>query len=597
MLQPGHRLTLISAMRPPAGFRFDAAMAVTFTLDLRALLAAPAAFAMTGADGLVTDDQAVEPIELLHAIRAHAGNMTVFTQAGGIALPPRARNVFAFLERSVVPVTAPRGGLVHPKVWVLRYHSIEVPAASRMRVLSASRNLTFDASWDAILRLDESDGDDGCRLHPVAELFEALAGRTVLAMDPDHAARVTSLCADLRRTTFARPPGVDDLRFHVLGLTGAGWPLPDKADRSLIISPFVTDDFLTRPGLATVNELVSSIESLDRLGPDVISSIGSVWSFDDASNPVPAPAEEHLSPNDPGRPIRGLHAKVFAFETGTRAQLFCGSANATGAAFNRNVEVLVELIGPTSALGIDRLCEGNPDELGLRSMFKTYLPPLEPVSPEANEVLDGARRDLASLAIEGTVEASGDGWSVTYATTKPLPAMTGVTMSCWPLTTADCRAVTAGDLLDVRFELALESISGFLAFEIADQEGTTLTRFVVPVTLTGLPPDRDRHLMRMLIGDAERFLRYLLALLDEDQDQTGLLDLIDHVAAEPADHLNGVLSLPVLEKLLRTMRRDPAKLVAIHPLVTDLDADGALPPGFFDLWNTVYDVALTSTGR
>ena len=45
------------------------------------------------------------------------------------------------------------------------------------------------------------------------------------------------------------------------------------------------------------------------------------------------------------------------------------------------------------------------------------------------------------------------------------------------------------------------------------------------------------------------------------------------------------------------MRRDPAKLLAIHPLVTDLDADGALPPGFFDLWNTVYDVALTSTGR
>ena len=52
MLQPTNRLTLIDAMRPPAGFGLESAMAVTFTLDLRALLAAPAAFALTGADGV-----------------------------------------------------------------------------------------------------------------------------------------------------------------------------------------------------------------------------------------------------------------------------------------------------------------------------------------------------------------------------------------------------------------------------------------------------------------------------------------------------------------------------------------------------------------
>ena len=46
MLAPANRLTLIEAMRPPPGFRVESAMAVTFTLDLRALLAAPAAFAL-----------------------------------------------------------------------------------------------------------------------------------------------------------------------------------------------------------------------------------------------------------------------------------------------------------------------------------------------------------------------------------------------------------------------------------------------------------------------------------------------------------------------------------------------------------------------
>ena len=35
MLQPANRLTLIDSMRPPAGFHFESAMAVTYTLDLR----------------------------------------------------------------------------------------------------------------------------------------------------------------------------------------------------------------------------------------------------------------------------------------------------------------------------------------------------------------------------------------------------------------------------------------------------------------------------------------------------------------------------------------------------------------------------------
>ena len=55
MLQPTNRLTLIDAMRPPADFRLESAMAVTFTLDLRALLAAPAAMALTESAGTVSD--------------------------------------------------------------------------------------------------------------------------------------------------------------------------------------------------------------------------------------------------------------------------------------------------------------------------------------------------------------------------------------------------------------------------------------------------------------------------------------------------------------------------------------------------------------
>ena len=146
--------------------------------------------------------------------------------------------------------------------------------------------------------------------------------------------------------------------------------------------------------------------------------------------------------------------------------------------------------------------------------------------------------------------------------------------------------------MEACFETTLEAISGFLAFELTqkDKEGTQ-TGFVVPVPLAGVPEHRERYLLRALVGNAERFLRYLLALLDEDSGQMNLLDVVKGVSEDAAAGNDGPANLPVLEKLLRTMRRDPAKLAGLHPLVSDLADDGALPPGFAELWATIYDVA------
>ena len=598
MLQPTNRLTLIDAMRPPTGFSLESAMAVTFTLDLRALLAAPAAFALAEPDGIASDGGTHEPVELLHALRSHAGKITVFSQAGEIALPP-SRRVFAFLERLVVPVSAPRGGIVHPKMWVLRYEAVDEspdgqPHEQRLRVLITSRNLTFDASWDAVVRLDEAADGVGVRLEPVAELFEGLLGAAVGAVSTGHRSRVRSLSAALQTTRFALPAGVDDLRIHVLGLTRTPSPLPGAVERTLIISPFVTDDFFTAVRRAPVDELVSRPESLDLLRPDVLTDVTTVYGFDDGSTPDLAMEHERSSPDDPGQRLVGLHAKVFAFEDGDRARLFLGSANATGAAFNNNVEILVELAGPTAVLGIDRLCDGTEDEPGLRDLFTTYKGPGPPVDETAKtSTLDGARRALARLRFEGVVEESGSGWAITYRSPEPIPVLDGTKIHCWPLASAgNRRRVATGEPLEIRFETSLNNISGFLAFEL-DHEDGTLTGFVVPVPLVGVPEHRERYLLRELIGNAERFLRYLLALLDEDSGQMDLPDAVEGASQEAVANGNHPVSLPVLEKLLRTMQRDPAKLAGLHPLVSDLAEDEALPEGFAELWAMIHDVADT----
>jgi hypothetical protein len=575
-------------------------LAVTFTLDLRALLAAPAAFALTGADAADDDARQNEPIELLHALRSHARKLTIFSQVGEIALPP-SRRIFAFLEQTVVPVRAPLGGVVHPKVWVLRYEAGRTPGGGeprerRLRVLIASRNLTFDASWDTVLRLDEATDGRGADLGAVGDLFEGLVPHAGATISADHARRVSALSAALGEARFALPAGVDDLSVHVLGLTPGASPLPSSADRSLIISPFLSDDFFTQTYRAPVDELVSRPESLDLLHAGTFERVCRAYAFDDGSVVDLGADTERLSGHDPGRPLVGLHAKLFAFEHGGRAWVFFGSANATGAAFARNVEILVELVGPVAKLGIDRLCEGTEDERGLRALFATYSAS-DPGLPEDGDApgLDTARRAIAGLAIDGFVEESGSGWAITYRSTAAVPTV-DASIHCWPLASpGNRRPVAGGEPLQARFETTLETISGFLAFEIIDEQ-ENVTKFVVPVPLHGVPENRERLLLKALIGNAERFLRYLLALLDEDATTMDLLDLVDATSAEGSDDGIGAFALPVLEKLLRTMRRDPGKLAGIHPLVADLAADDALPPGFAELWTTIYEVAV-SGGR
>ena len=596
MLQPTNRLTLVDAMRPPVGFHLESAMAVTFTLDLRALLAAPAAMALTESADIASNGSPHEPIELLHALRSHANKISVFSQVGEIGLPP-SRRVFAFLERTVLPVDAPLGGIVHPKVWVLRYEAVgeaknDHQTEKRLRVLVASRNLTFDASWDTVVRLDEATGSAGALLAPVGELFEGLLDNVVSTVSTDHRNRVLSLSASLESTPFALPMGVDDLRAHVLGLSRKPSPLPGVVERSLIVSPFVSDDFFTTIRPAPVGELVSRPESLDLLRSGTLDKVASVYAFDDGSTPDVDVEQEGFSTEDPGRPLVGLHAKIFAFEEGNRARLFLGSANATGGAFSSNVEILVELAGPASVLGIDQLCEGTGDEPGLRVLFSPYGGPDPTGDKDGDRSLDRARRTIARLPFEGLVKESGAEWAVIYRSRQPMPNLDRTEIFCWPLAVAGHRTrVAAGEPFQVRFETSLETISGFLAFELSDEEGAQ-TRFVVPVPLVGLPDYRERFLLRALVGNAERFLRYLLALLEEDWDQTDLRDSVERVSDDETAEGGGPMSLPVLEKLLRTMRRDPGKLAGLHPLVSDLADDDALPSGFAELWAMIYDVAI-----
>jgi hypothetical protein len=577
-------------MTPPAGFSLSEAMGVTFTLDLRALLAAPAAFALATIAADTDGGEELPPIDLLHAVRTYADKLTVFSQAGEMSLPP-SRRVFAFLDRGVIPVRAPRHGVVHPKVWVLRYVAgADDPgtAEHRLRVLVASRNLTFDASWDTIVRLDESPRGRGADLGPIGGLFDQLLGNALIPVDDTHRARVRALSDALRDARFALPDGVDAVTPHILGFDDMHNPLPADAHRGLVISPFLSSDFLTELSPVGLEKVISRAEALDGLTSAAQDRIKAMCVFEDGESLESDREVDARSPRDPARPLVGLHAKVFAFETDRRAHLFLGSANATGPAFRNNVEILLEFVGAHERLGIDALLASSPDECGLESMFVPYRP-TEPDEAPAGATLDHARRSIGLITIDGDVAAHGDDWLVSYRSRNPLPTVDEVRIECWPLSVPASRTiVTGGQPLDVAFVCTLDAISRFLAFELTGPDGL-ITGFVVPVPLAGVPGERDQALMRRLVSSEERFLRYLLASLEGRHEPGDTHDPQAERGGAAAG--GGTVSVPILEKLLRAMREDRRQVAALHPLVAALHADDALPDGFSELWSAVRQVA------
>ena len=352
MLGTRERTLLLESLRPPTGYRLRRAVGTSFTLDLMALLTAPLAFTFFDAHD---DDGSpmADPVALLEALRRHAEKVTLFCQAGAIAVPKPQQRLLAYLEGSVFEVQAPReGGIFHPKIWVLNFEADDRPAI--YRVLCLSRNLTFARTWDTCLRLEGrlTQRQRGYwRNKPFADLLLALPGLATRSPPADLQRDIGRMAYEIRRVDF-RPPGpFSDFRVHNFGLGHRrGWPFP-KVERSLVVSPFLVGstvrDLVRDHGLEVLISRPETLEDVGRsLGKEglpstcyVLSPGASLDSRDaeeevkeqvDGTPPADEPLPDSGSPPDNDEvELVGLHAKMFLFENGQEATLFTGSANAT----------------------------------------------------------------------------------------------------------------------------------------------------------------------------------------------------------------------------------------------------------------------------
>jgi len=576
-------------LTPPPGFVFDQAIATTFSLDPLTLLGIPLHLALLGRSKDVLSD----PIALLEALRRTAGRITLYVENSRIQAPKNDLVLYGLLESMIVQVSAPNGGVFHPKLWALRFVEPGEDSPPFLRLLVLSRNLTTDRSWDLALQLEgRPAGGNIAANRGLGELFRDLPTMAVGKLDDSRRSQAALIGDEIRRTRWELPDGYEQVAFHVLGRQSRLWT-PPYSQRLAVISPFVTGPALEHLRKATdeLTGVIARPEQLNDLPPKTFDLAKNWYTLSEA-------AETEDGEEDVDRDTLGLHAKAYILQNGWYTTLFVGSANATSEALlaGGNVEVLAELTGKKSRVGgIDDLL--GPDGLG--PVVVSYQRPDEmPVQDaeeiEAQKALDEGRKTLANAAMHVECLAEGGIWRLVLQSDTGFELPGIGSCRAWPITVKDSSAVGAMGLIrGMQVEigrLATASITGLIAFELIASVKPRACRFVLNLPVVGMPDERDIAIMRMIIRNRDGFLRYLLLLLGESEDGNGAGDtpVLGELGSSSWFSGSGLDSMPLLEELTRTLSRDPARLREVDRFVTRLaeteDGRQVIPSGFLDLW-------------
>jgi hypothetical protein len=614
MLRTRERTLLLETLRPPPGYSLDQAIGTSYTLDLHALLVAPLAFTFFHHED-ESGSPTADPVALLEALRRHAEHITIFCQAGAIALPKPQQTLLAFLERSVVQVGArKKGGIFHPKIWLVRFVADDQPV--RYRFLCLSRNLTFHRAWDTCLVLDgelEERKRAFARNRPLADLIAALPTLATRRPSAHAVERAILMATEVPFVDFEVPGPFEAIAFHPLGLEDRNaWSFP-AAQRSLVISPYLTE-WAVRHFAEKLNlqVLVSRPESLDALATDILPGSGTYVLSSGArldAQMAEEEASETTSVSTEGTTaeqveLTGLHAKLFLIENGATADAFVGSANATTAAFQRNVELLVQLTGKRKQVGIAALLGGSEEQRtndGLQSLLQSYV---RSESGEDNEAQRALERDLQLLAAEVAsaelqvfVEAGDEEALFELRLRGELPALpAGTSVRFWPSTFSSehGREVAAGGTIEVEVPVTFEAITAFWGVELElHREGRSAThRFVAWYPLVGAPTDRRERILHSLLKDSRQVLRLLLLLLSREELDVQAFAQGDSRASGRWGAGSAWSEPTLLEALLESLSRDPKQVDRAARLIEDLrrtpEGRELLPPELDAIWEPVW---------
>lgn len=627
MLDPQQRRLLTEIIRPPEDYELDQAIACTYSLDLLALASIPllAQGHESGAQTAIAEDNTADSqLAGIECLRRDMSRYSVFCQAGAMHVPSPPQPLFLWLEQSVVEVRVPESrngpGVFHPKLWLLRF--IDGAKEVRYRLVVLSRNLTFDRSWDVVATLEgayHSDRKNRIKASvPVSEFITALGSEipSIRPMTPEHQSRIRLFADEVARVQFQADAECESWAFWPIGIKGhrysvnhlfksetspfASWIRKStQSGRNLmVVSPFLGPDLLEELGAVSQRQqitLVSSEISLDRFGgalPQRLLDQESprVWSF---------------APQDVEGSLFGLHAKLWVADDGHDAHVWLGSANATDAAFSRNVEVLLQLTGKKTKLGTNMLLSESDDERGRERTFRDLLVPFRnPRLPNSEALMLERRQRALDYQLMGHIIAGQLLASVISGPTGHelrLNVSAAPTLEARPATLTAAVASARGSHADNVWKfngLELDVLTEFWVLTLRDGELASQSVARIPAKDMPAFENRSNSVIARHLNNLESLGRYLSFLLATD-GKSMQTQLREERRRRARARRGGDRVRPLMETLLRALVYRPEVLDDVSTLLASVaqsDASWIRDPSFQEMW-LAFQVARTRVSK
>jgi hypothetical protein len=341
--------------------------------------------------------------------------------------------------------------------------------------------------------------------------------------------------------------------------------------------------------------LISRGEELDKIKEENLNRFQECLEFMDVQEEADDEKDGPL-----GSLNQGLHAKAYLAEVNSRTHLFMGSANATSAALRngKNVEILVELVGRTSQVGgIQSIYR----EDGLTGVLQKYNPPKDiteedPEVAEAEGKLDRLQQNIMTAKLLLKAQGDADQWQVDLMSDRTIDFSGFKKVQIWPVTLPPNQGIKIpGFTKDEKIPFvscSLASLTQFIAFELVSEKDIAARKFVLNVSMEGLPDERAAAVTKAVVETKEGFLRYLLLILSEMEDlnlNSGLLTQLGLPGKGKTASFITLDELPLLEELTRAYCRDPERIRSIEKLLSDLEktpeGKSVIPDGFHLIWS------------
>lgn len=588
-----------SLLMPPAGYRLDKAVGTTYSLDLEALTSVSICLGLAEE----TDSKIMHnPISMLNALQKISDKFLIFCEAGQIQMPSKPTPLSILLEKMVIPVALPKDRKLnrypafHPKTWILSY--INDMGDKKYRFVIMSRNLTFDRSWDISFYMDSSqEVSQKEKTKPIIDFLEYLRGNIHNTVRNASRKRMllSALGEELKEVSFSLESKEfgDNFEILPLGIGQKAYPMtedilfcdnPDSADSTfhelVIMSPFVSDSIIEtfnkkdRGLTGCTRTLITRRSELSKLKLSHVDQFSIYALKDDIVD-----GEDYLSELNEDKKKQDVHVKLYIRRKYSDVDLYLGSMNASYAAVNKNVEMMLWLgtknryLNGQSFLN-DIFC--GPED-GRNNPFERVYVTDETLNSDQDEnrLLEQKIKELCRLKKSAYIAEESGRYRVNIVI-EGVKTDQGMIIS--PFNSRQTSVVSENIVFH---DLELLQLSEFYEVTVMNDE-ITLHRIIM-IPTTGLPGDRERAIINSVVKDRASFVEYISFVLGDDY----IASLMENKQLEESGFFrNSKETVPALyEKMLKVSAEDPERLKEIGYLLKMVTDKNIIPDEFRELYD------------